>query len=122
MTDIEEQRQRVAEALAEAQRRTAFLARVLGVLIAGTGVALSYFVFVGMESQHTVVFELVFFATWMLLAGGILLLFGAGGAAQLQDIPRLMWGVFAGTTGVLALVGFIPLGRLLAHLAHFDGF
>lgn len=121
MTDIEEQRLRVAQALEQAQRSTALIARILGLVIAGTGAALSYFVFVGMQTQDTFVAELLFFATWMLLAGTTLLTFGAGGAAQLLDIPPLMWGAFAVGTGVIAVIAFIPFGHLLAHLAGFNG-
>lgn len=122
MTDIEAQRHRVTQALAQAQTRTARVARVLGFFIAGTGTALSYFVFVGMQTRDTYVAELIFIAMWMLIAGTVLVFFGAGGAAQLLDIPPMMWGVFAVVTGLIALLTFLPFGRFLAHLAGFEDF
>lgn len=122
MTDIEAQRQRVAQALADAQTRTARIARLLGVLITATGAALSYFVFVGMQTRDTYVAELIFIAMWMLVAGSALVIFGAGGAAQLLDIPPMMWGVFAVLTGFIAVLTFLPFGRFLASLAGFEDF
>jgi hypothetical protein len=111
----------IALELEDARRVTAKIGRAMGVAVALVGIAFAYAVYEGMRARGIYVAELVFMAAWALVAGALMIVFGAGGAARLGHVPRTMWMAWAGVSAILGLMIFIPLGRLLAHFAGYTG-
>lgn len=116
----DEQRARVELEVGLARRSAARLARVLGVMSVGVGLVLSYATYLGMAEYDVYVAELSFVSAWILVAGTCFLVFGAGGTAGFLELPFGVWMGFLFVTALLALMTFIPLGRLLAYFAGYD--
>ena len=110
-----------AESDLDSSRRGAALrARFIGACVAAAGAVLAYTVYEGMAVNAVYSVELLYMATWGLSAGGMLIVLGVGGAPRVRDVPTMMWAAWAGASALLALLAFVPLGRILAGLTGFE--
>jgi hypothetical protein len=115
------QRLRIERELEESRARAGWIGRGIGALLFCVGLVLTYTVYEGMSRRAVYSAELLFMASWGMAGGAVMMALGVGGFARVRDVPKTMWAAYAGISAVLALIGFVPLGRVLARMAGFDG-